>query len=81
MNEIYVIEDSILKALTEEGSQQETFVLPEGIVDIANGVFDNVSVKEISFPSSLKQIPESVLSDHEELEKVIISNGTEKILE
>lgn len=81
MNEIYVIEDSILKALTEEGRRQETFVLPEGITDIADGVFDNVSVKEITFPSSLKQIPESVLADHEELGKVIISTGTEKILE
>ena len=80
-NEFYIIEDSILKALTETGSRQETFTLPEGITDIADGVFDNVSVKEITFPSSLKQIPESVLSDHEELEKVIISTGTEKILE
>ena len=81
MKNFYVIEDSILKALTEEGSRQEIFTLPEGITDIADGVFDNVSVKEITFPSSLKQIPESVLSDHEELEKVVISNGTEKILE
>ena len=80
-NEFYIIEDSILKALTEEGRRQETFTLPEGITDIADGVFDNVSVKEITFPSSLKQIPESVLDDHEELEKVVISNGTEKILE
>lgn len=81
MKENYIIEDSILTALTAEGKRQGILVLPEGITDISYGVFNNSCVKEITFPSSLKQIPEGILMDHRELKKVIISIGTERILE
>ena len=81
MNELYVIENSVLTGLTEEGKRQGIFTLPEGITNIVDDIFDNVSVQEITFPSSLKNIPEWILMGHTELEKVTISKGTEKIME
>lgn len=81
MNELYVIENSVLTGLTAEGKRQSVFVIPEGITNIVDDIFDNVSVKEITFPSSLKNIPEWILMGHTELEKVTISKGTEKIME
>lgn len=81
MNELYIIEDSVLKGLTEKGKRQGILVLPEGITDIRDRVFNKACVKEITFPSSLKHIPAWILMGHEELEKVTISKGTEKIMD
>lgn len=81
MKELYIIKDSVLTAITEDGTRQGVFVLPEGITDINDGVFNGVVVKEITFPSSLKNIPEWILMGHTELEKVTISKGTKKIME
>ena len=81
MNDFYIIKDSALMALTDKGRRQETFVLPEGIEAFAEEIFHNVTVREITFPASLKYIPSGILADHTELEKVTISDGTERIME
>ena len=58
---------------------QEKLVLPEGTEEIEYAAFEGCGIKEVSLPSSLKEIPFNCFKDCRYLKKVFVPSSVQEI--
>lgn len=81
-NEDFVINNSLLVGLSEEGEEKiiktDTLVIPEGVISIGLSAFEEAPIKKLVLPLSLKAIGSSAFSNSG-LEEIIGGDNVEEI--
>lgn len=66
--------------LYSPGNDQESFVIPEEVTTILSGAFDNAKfLKEVVFPSTMKEITEGLFLQNKTIQSIVINEGVETI--
>ncbi len=78
---IFNIVGSTLYGVKEEHMEDEEFVIPAGITEIASYAFRNTGAYEIIIPSTVKKIGTGAFAECFNLEKINLPEGIERISE